>query len=183
MTQQAKKLEFECTADESRVSVTGCGVKVEIGADGKVTVFSHPEARQPKPALQTTASAEALKVGEVMPDGTIYAGTSPHTRKPMYTTPKDAPTTCNFNEAADYASALDAHGHKDWRAPTKTELNVLFQNRAAIGNFDTSGSIPAGWYWSASRINNDGAWAQRFSDGYQFNDFRLIRSALRCVRG
>jgi hypothetical protein len=32
--------------------------------------------------------------------------------------------------------------------PTKSELNVLFNNRAAIGGFDLSGSEPSGWYWS-----------------------------------
>ena len=29
----------------------------------------------------------------MMPDGSIYAGVSPDTGKPMYTTPKDAPLT------------------------------------------------------------------------------------------
>ena len=32
-----------------------------------------------------------VKSGEKMPDGTIYAGISPATGKPMYTTPSDAP--------------------------------------------------------------------------------------------
>ena len=75
------------------------------------------------------------------------------------------------------------HGHRDWRVPTKSELNVLFQHCAAIGNFDTSGSYPAGWYWSSSRNNGVSAWAQRFSDGNQLtNYFRGGRSALRCIR-
>ena len=56
-----------------------------------------------------------------------------------------------FNEAADYAAKLDAHGLHDWRVPTKGELNVLFNNRAAIGGFNVSGSPPGGWYWSSSR--------------------------------
>jgi hypothetical protein len=92
------------------------------------------------------------------------------------------PMHCNFNQAADYAATLNAHGHKDWRVPTKAELNVLFGNRAAIGGFDTTGSNPAGWYWSSSR-GNDNAWAQRFSDGYQYTSFRYYASSLRCVRG
>ena len=132
--------------------------------------------------MTTTTALE--KPGTAMPDGTIYAGVSPDTGKPMYTTPKDAALTCDFNDAANYASKLDAHGRKDWRVPTRAELNVLFQNRAAIGGFDTTGSTPAGWYWSSSRGINDGARAQRFSDGYQ-DDYGLrnYASALRCVRG
>jgi len=85
-----------------------------------------------------------------MPDGTVLVGISPDTNKPMYATPADASLTMTFNEAQEYAAKLDAHGHKDWRVPTKAELNVLFNDRAAVGGFDISGSIPAGWYWSAS---------------------------------
>jgi hypothetical protein len=117
-----------------------------------------------------------------MPDGTIYAGVSPDTGKPMYATPKDAPLTCNFNQAANYASKLDAHGRHDWRVPTKAELNVLFENRAKIGGFNETGHIDRGWYWSSSR-NIGNAWAQRFSGGNQYNGIRVNASSLRCVRG
>jgi hypothetical protein len=182
MTIEPKKLKFSCTSDEFRVVVQGCGVKVEIGADGKVTLYSNSETRQPAPTLAAGASAGALKVGAAMPDGTIYAGVSPDTGKPMYATPKDAPMHCNFNQASDYAGKLDSHGRRDWRVPTKAELNVLFGNRAAMGGFDTMGSDPAGWYWSSSRFYNL-AWAQRFSDGNQFNRYRNFASSLRCVRG
>jgi hypothetical protein len=74
-----------------------------------------------------------------MPDGTVYAGISPHTSKAMYATPADAPLTMAFTDAKEYAAKLDAHGHKDWHVPTKAALNVLFNNRAAIGGFDVSG--------------------------------------------
>jgi hypothetical protein len=96
------------------------------------------------------------KPGDKIPDGTIYAGISPESGKAMYAMPADASMTMRFNEAQEYAAKLDAHGHKDWHVPTKAALNVLFNNRAAIGEFNVSGSNPAGWYWSASR---DGLWA------------------------
>jgi hypothetical protein len=59
---------------------------------------------------------------------------------------------------------------------------MLFENRAAIGGFDTTGP---GWYWSSSRdyILYYHAWAQRFGDGRQDYVYRLDQSALRCVRG
>ncbi len=131
----------------------------------------------------STATLE--KPGTAMPDGSIYAGVSPDTGKPMYVTPKDAPLTLTFGAAAKYAKRLDAHGHRDWRVPTKAELNVLFQNRAAIGNLGTLGSLPAPWYWSSSR-NYVIAWVQRFSGvrGLQVNVGNSYdASALRCVRG
>src|ERR1700681_744184 len=123
----------------------------------------------------------APTIGGVMPDGTVYAGISPDTGKAMYATPKDAPLTYAFNQAQKYAAKLDAHGHQDWRAPTKGELNVLFQNRAAIGGFDESGSNPAGWYWSSSQ-NLIIAWAQRLSEGLQSNSLKGSVSSLRCVQ-
>jgi hypothetical protein len=123
-----------------------------------------------------------LKPGDDMPDGTIYAGVSPDTGKPMYTTPADARLTMTFNEAKEYATKLDAHGHKDWHVPTKAELSVLFNNRAAIGGFDVTGSHPAGWYWSASQNYEWGAWGQRFSDGCHFTNAKDDHSSARCVR-
>jgi hypothetical protein len=121
-------------------------------------------------------------IGERMLDGTVYAGISPDTGVSMYATPKDAPLTLKWEQAMRYAGALDAHGHHDWRVPTKGELNLLFQNRAAIGGFDLSGSYPAGWYWSSSQANDYDAWDQRFSDGDQYYDDKVIHAPLRCVR-
>ena len=143
------------------------------------------EARQVPAAAGRNAQASAIdataqKIGDEMPDGTILAG---HFEgKPIYITPADAPGTYTFNEAAKYASRLNAHGRHDWHVPTKGELNVLFQNRAAIGGFNTSALRPAGWYWSSSPFIYGFGWAQRFSDGHQSNYFRLIDSSLRCVR-
>jgi len=139
------------------------------------------EAAKPKAANANEAPAEP-KVGDKMPDGTVFAGISPETNKPMYTTPADTPLTMKFNEAKEYAAKLDAHGHKDWHVPTKAELNVLFNNRAAIGGFNVTGSDPAGWYWSASPDYRWYAWGQRFSDGYQNYYGKGGHSAVRCVR-
>jgi len=122
------------------------------------------------------------KVGDKMLDGTVFAGISPDTNKPIYATPVDARLTMTFNEAKEYAAKLDVHGHKDWHVPTKAELNVLFNNRAAIGGFDVTGSYPAGWYWSASPTTTWSAWGQRFSDGSQDYHGKGNPSAVRYVR-
>jgi hypothetical protein len=137
------------------------------------------EAAKPKAPANTN---QAPAPNDKMPDGTVFAGISPDTKKPMYATPVDASLTMTFNEARDYAARLDAHGHNDWRVPTKAELNVLFNNRAAIGGFDVTGSYPAGWYWSASPDNRWGAWDQRFSDGYQNYSHKGNHASVRCVR-
>jgi hypothetical protein len=137
------------------------------------------EAAKPKAPANTN---KAPAPGDKMPDGTVFAGSSPDTNKPMYVTPADASLTMKFNEAQEYAAKLDAHGHKDWHVPTKAELNVLFNNRAAIGGFDISGSNPAGWYWSSTQNDRWDAWGQRFSDGAQTYDTKHSHSSVRCVR-
>jgi hypothetical protein len=139
----------------------------------------------------STTEISVPAIGATMPDGSLYAGVSPDTGRPMYTTPKDAKggflgiRRGNFNLKCAFAAAskLKAHGHKDWRMPTKAELNVLFENRNRIGNFDTTGLYSAGWYWASSRNGNYLAWVQRFSDGAWNGLYNLGQSSLRCVRG
>jgi len=167
-----------------------------IDSGGGMEVFWGPGAKERFEAAlgrKDSASPEDQTaretVGDKMADGTVYAGISPDTGKRMYTTPRDARLMLifnkgnfTFNKAKDYAAKLDASGHQDWRVPTKGELGVLFTNRAAIGGFNISGSIPAGWYWSSSQLHDYNAWAQRFSDGGQIINYRLNASSLRCVR-
>ena len=43
-------------------------------------------------------------------------------------------------------------------------------------------SAPAGWYWSASSVNEWRAWGQLLSDGYQGGNGKGHRSSVRCVR-
>ena len=123
-----------------------------------------------------------LRPGDRAPDGTIYAGISPDTGQPMYTTPSDVPITMNFRIASDYAKDMDAYDHQDWRLPTGSELKVLFNNRAAIGGFNESGSYPEGWYWSSLKFFSTGAWAEQFDTGRQFSAGHGLRASVRCVR-
>ena len=133
-----------------------------------------------------------IQIGAVMSDGTVYAGISPDTGQAMYTTPRDVERTFrrgkteafNWEDAMDYAAQFDGHGHKDWRVPTKGEVNVLYHSRAAIGRFDESGSLPGGWYWSSSQYDYNTAWGQHFCDGKQFYlNLKDTDSSVRCVRG
>ena len=123
-----------------------------------------------------------LKIGDVMPDGTIYAGISPDTKTPMFTTMRDAPECMTWHEAVRYAKDLAAHRHRDWRLPSPAELNVLFRNRAAIGKFDETGLPSCGWYWSSAEYFYFEARDQQFSDGHQGVHPKILDSSVRCVR-
>jgi Protein of unknown function (DUF1566) len=134
----------------------------------------------------TSRGVKAPEPGDTMPDGTIFVGISPDTRKSMYAAASDAPKRMTFAQAKGYAAALDAHGHKDWRVPSKGELEVLFNNRAAIGGFDSStDSYPGSWYWSADvfvEMSDQAAYAQRFSTGECPAHPNLDTFWVRCVR-
>jgi hypothetical protein len=164
-----------------RDAIIGLGSGLGVGLVGFALIYNQLPASPGTTNLETSP----IVYGSKSPDGSIYAGISPDTGRPMYATPTDARLIYTFDQANSACAKLDAHGHKDWRVPTKAELNVLFLSRAAIGGFNTAGSGPAGWYWSSSRgsVHDSDAWAQRFSDGHQYDLSRYYASALRCVRG
>jgi hypothetical protein len=165
------------------------GTAIERAADGHL-VISTPRTVITKTRLANDAATKpraVVEIGDEMEDGTIYAGTSPDTHKPMYARPTDESALFTFNEAEKHADDLNAHGHNDFRVPSKNELDTLYENRdrgRLKGTFNQTGSHPVGWYWSStSNFFNCSAWAERFSDRYQkhyysrFNDLslRLVR--------
>lgn len=94
--------------EQFKAAVHGNGVKVEIDADGNVTVYFRRPLTMVPPQATTDASIEPLNIAAKMPDGTIYACGSPDT-KPIYVLrPKDAPMYCNFQPRQRDAAKLDA---------------------------------------------------------------------------
>lgn len=101
---------------------------------------------------KTLSTGEATRtIGERMPDGTIYAGVSPTTKKDFYVVPEDAPLTMNWKRAQEFASQYCGEGHSagEYRLPSEKELQQLFKNSEAIGHFK-HGLAGAAWYWSAT---------------------------------
>ena len=124
--------------------------------------------------------------GQRMPDGTVYAGISPSSGRPMFAAPNDVKLRIDWFAARNYADTLDAHGHNDWRVPTPAELNTVFNNRAAIGNFDETGVSYQTSESSEEKFYGFAifARAQRFSDGFRNRGYHKGSvAALRCVRG
>jgi hypothetical protein len=63
--------------------------------------------------------------------------------------------------AANICTNLTLGGYSDWFLPSKEELNEMFLNKAAIGDFASNG------YWNSTEAGNFSAWVQYFDDGYQ----------------
>src|SRR5437016_938930 len=97
----AKEISLGDGFGEVAVKVNGAIIEVhEDGSvaahtSGDVDVYTGSSVRV-HPAVNDSGKARAvtpaeLKPGDVMPDRTIYAGLSPDTGKPMFTTVTDAP--------------------------------------------------------------------------------------------
>ena len=136
-------------------------------------------ATDPNKNRDTRASP---RPGDRMADGTVCAGISPQSGKPLYAMPSDESIRMSFNEAADFAARLETHGHNDWRLPTLEELNILFNNRAAIGGFNTTGEGSSAWYWSSTEMNDIAAYCERFSDGFSEPGYRTDPLSIRFIR-
>ena len=160
------------------------GAKVELGADGSLIVYTNGSVKiKPAPANDSTAASATPQIGDKMPAGHkqagwIYAGISKTTHEPFYVAPKDS-GVFQWKAAMDFAAKEGA------RVPSKEELDQMhdaMDKGALKGTFNVTGSYPAGWYWSSSQSNYGYAWAQRFSDGTQYSNYKTSASSLRCVR-
>src|SRR5690349_10563178 len=78
------------------ITVKMTGGRLEIHTDGSVDAYTAAAVKLHGATNETSNAAP--KPGDRMADGTVYAGISPDTHQPMYTTPEDAPLTYTFNE-------------------------------------------------------------------------------------
>lgn len=81
------------------------------------------------------------------------------------------------NYAAKLCSDLVLNGYSDWYLPSKTELNLLYNNV-----FEEGGFSRYEYYWTASESSANEAWAQDFYDGTMLVKDKNIAYAVRAVR-
>ena len=87
-----------------------------------------------------------------------------------------------WHEAHDLlsnASNHDADGKEfsDWRIPTKRELNLMYEQRATVGNFESD------YYWSSLKFSFSFVWVQNLFNGNQNSDVSLTSYCnVRAVR-
>jgi hypothetical protein len=78
--------------------------------------------------------------------------------------------------AARVCGDLTEGGYSDWYLPSKDELNALYVNRVAIGNFNAS------TYWSSTEANDNEAYSQVFFTGQQQPDLKSTGIPIRPIR-
>lgn len=79
--------------------------------------------------------------------------------------------------AARVCGDLVLNSYSDWYLPSKDELNILYINRFAIGNFSTSN-----FYWSSSEFDILNAWNQNFNSGVQNSTTKSTIHRVRPIR-
>jgi hypothetical protein len=95
-----------------------------------------------------------------------------HLKLPFEVAEKDLPGIYQWQQAMDLMPLLE----DGWRLPTDKELNLLYINKDVVGGF------AADFYWSSSEYDNNYAWYQHFSNGYQYYSNKPFTFYVRCVR-
>ena len=106
-------------------------------------------------------------------DGQSYTAT-------LITTDSDSNTAGTQQHlAAQYCADLVNSGLSDWYLPSKTEINTIYTNSVAIGNFSTGT-----YYWSSSEFQDlaDNAYMLDFNSGYQWGYLKSNAYYVRCAR-
>jgi len=84
----------------------------------------------------------------------------------------------DLKTASGFADALECGGESDWFVPSKSELDLMYENLALkeIGEFSD------GYYWSSSYYLAGRAWNRPFSEGVSFDGNKDGDFAVRPIR-
>ena len=118
-------------------------------------------------SLDGGSGATTYSVGDLAQGGYVIEVT-PDGKHGLVSALQDQSTGISWYEAKDILSNEINHetsgkNYKDWRLPTKRELNLMYNQKASIGGFVETGRQ----YWCSLESDNSNAWTQRFSDGLQ----------------
>jgi hypothetical protein len=79
---------------------------------------------------------------------------------------------------ADYSVIQSGVTYGDWYLPSKSELNLLYNQRAVVGGFEF------GWYWSSTEFSGNIAWLELFGSNNSLPEWYLKDEAdhVRAIR-
>ena len=89
----------------------------------------------------------------------------------------------SWYEINDFVSSAinhDTNGakFKDWRVPTKRELNLMY----LVYSNGNGASLNSNIYWSSTQYYSTNSWRQNFSNGRQYDGSKNSGLAVRAVR-
>lgn len=135
--------------------VKSASVKVESGPEGQTKILPEPIEMRFM-FSKDGATARDTKTGLMWSQNANIAG-----RK------------MNWNEAMSWVRGINIGGFKDWRLPTREELESLRNNTIGFSNVQADD-----FYWSSTTyaFRTGSAWAVSMNDdyggsGYKFNNF------------
>ena len=84
------------------------------------------------------------------------------------------------NNLLSNASFHDTNGakFKDWRLPTKRELNLMY----GVYSNGNAASFNSAIYWSSTERGDNDAWGQNFNGGADYSNTELYSTNIRAVR-
>lgn len=81
------------------------------------------------------------------------------------------------HQAAQYCHDLNLHGFSDWYLPSIPELDVIYDNRIAIGLFNSTS-----YYFSSSEADFLWMWYHRFNQPTAQSTGKATPMSIRCAR-
>lgn len=85
-------------------------------------------------------------------------------------------SNCGGGSAASICVNLVWNGYDDWFLPSKLELDVLYQNKALVGNFSSDN------YWSSSQQSYGSALCKHFGTGTNSALSKNFKYRVRAIR-
>jgi len=186
---------FVATGDAEKPFLDFLGSS-KAGQAAVETIFNEQAAAfEGLAAILRSSKTDTLKVGDVMKDGSIFAGLTANGKQQIYAMPTDLSVTLTFNGAVKSVKKLNADkalGHDDWQIPSLEDLRVLQKNQNEgdlKDTFNTSGNKGSGTgypglYLSSTEDRGSSSYVPyvqgvRFSDGLESLNYK-DRSRLSC---
>jgi hypothetical protein len=113
------------------VSVTSTE-KIEAHSCKDILAHTDGAVRKLRPVTCSSTITEEVNkpsVGDVMEDGTIFAGMSPVDGKALYVLPSRINGSMAWDVANKHLSGLNVCGHNDWRLGTPREVEEIYEHR------------------------------------------------------
>jgi len=91
--------------------------------------------------------------------------------------PSRTESNAEWNRALQICKGMEYGGYRDWRLPSKDELNFMYKNlkQKDLGGFSDN------WYWSSEQDRTYACY-QSFTDGSQTYDWKVKMYSVRAVR-